>query len=94
MSCSRAGEILGDRQEEKPVYLLLIHRKIKMDLWKYFSEVFMARIAKQKRHHDTELAVNTHLIWIAVLSGMHSENVCQDFIHQEIPLTHLRGLVH
>ena len=90
MSCSCGGEILGDRVGEKPFCLLLIHSKIMMDLQKCISEVFVARIAKQKCHHDTELAVNTQLIWIAVLSDIHSENVCQDFIHQEISVTHLR----
>ena len=60
-----------------------------MDLQKYFSQVFVARIAKQQHHHDTEI-VNTQLIWIVVLSDIHSENVCQDFIHQEIPVTHLK----
>lgn len=41
---------------------------IMMDLQKEFSEVFVARIAKQKDHHDTELFVTPHLIWIVVLS--------------------------
>lgn len=72
MSCSRGGEILGDRIGEKPFCLLLIHRKIMMDVQKYFSEVFVARIAKQKHHRDTELVVNTQLIWIAILSDIHS----------------------
>lgn len=37
--------------------------KIMIDLQREFLDVFVARIAKQKDHHDTELSVTPHLIW-------------------------------
>lgn len=57
--CSCEGRV-----GEKIFSLLLVYCKIMMDLQKEFSEVFVARIAKQKDHYDTELSVTPYLIWI------------------------------
>lgn len=64
-----------------------------MGLQKYFSQVFVAKTAQQKHHHDTKIVVNMLLIWMADLTDTRSENVCQVFTHQAIPVTHLRLLV-
>lgn len=42
-----------------------------MDPQQEFEEVFVASVAKQKDHHDTELPVTPHLIWIVVLSDRY-----------------------
>lgn len=47
-----------------------------MDLHKYFSEVFVVRIANQKHRHDREIIVNAQLIWMPVLLDVGSKNVC------------------
>lgn len=62
VSCSCRGENLRNRVGEKSFCLLLVHSKIMMDLQKYFSEVFVARIARQKHHRDTQPILNTWLI--------------------------------
>lgn len=54
-----------------------------IDLQREFLDVFVARIAKQKDHHDTELSVTPHLIWIEVLSDKYFLSRYQGLIQQK-----------
>lgn len=84
--CSSRGEILEDKSKGEAILFAFKPQQM-MDVQKYFSEAFLAGIAKQEHPRGTELLVEALLHRAAVLSDALSEHVCQDVIHQELPAT-------